>query len=197
MAAVKCDDRADVEVGNPVAVGHAEQIASGQPVVKMSSAFIDMALAVGAPIVPVRFVGGLPTSDLTARIEFPIGFGHQDYWIGRPILPDELAALPYKDRKTTVLAALNGLGPAVDVPAPPDPDFATRVDAWIAETGASPEHAVLYQTLVGLGSPGEATAALLEGARSGRLIVGADARSQWLARLAAWLFGPRGPRVIG
>ncbi|HCF57434.1 MAG TPA: hypothetical protein DFS52_05505, partial [Myxococcales bacterium] len=41
------------------------------PVIKMSGAFLDMAIAVGAPVVPVRFVGGLPVEPLAKRIEFP------------------------------------------------------------------------------------------------------------------------------
>jgi len=53
---------------------------------KMSSAFVDLALKLGAPIVPVRFVGGLPVQPLQKGLEFPVDFGRQDYWIGRPIL---------------------------------------------------------------------------------------------------------------
>ncbi|MHC4390942.1 MAG: hypothetical protein ACYS22_06445, partial [Planctomycetota bacterium] len=44
---------------------------------KMSGSFIDLALAVGAPVVPVRFVGGLPVEPLDERIEFPVGMGTQ------------------------------------------------------------------------------------------------------------------------
>ena len=66
---------------------------------KMSGAFIDMAVAVGAPIVPVRFVGGLPVARLANKIEFPVGMGKQDFVIGTPIVPEEVSALPYRDRK--------------------------------------------------------------------------------------------------
>jgi hypothetical protein len=38
-----------------------------RPVASMSSVFLDMALTVGAPIVPVRFVGGLPVEPLEMR----------------------------------------------------------------------------------------------------------------------------------
>jgi hypothetical protein len=109
----------------------------------MSSAFIDLALAVGAPIIPVRFVGGLPVEEVGARLEFPVGFGRQDYWIGTPILPERLAAMPYKDRKATVLAAMNALGPelAGERPIAPDPPFEQLVHAWIARTGAAFEDA--------------------------------------------------------
>ena len=54
------------------------------PVEKMSGAFIDMALQVGAPVVPVRFVGGLPADPLETRLEFPLGMGRQEIHLGTP-----------------------------------------------------------------------------------------------------------------
>jgi hypothetical protein len=163
----------------------------------MSSAFIDLALAVGAPIVPVRFVGGLPVEELGARLEFPVGFGRQDYWIGPPILPERLAAMPYKDRKTIVLAAMNALGPelAGERPSAPDPAFEQLVHAWIARTGAALEDAVMFCTLATLTDPGEPVRRLCEAARSGRWVAGADSRDAWLAALARRFFGPRGPVI--
>jgi acyl transferase domain-containing protein/3-hydroxymyristoyl/3-hydroxydecanoyl-(acyl carrier protein) dehydratase/1-acyl-sn-glycerol-3-phosphate acyltransferase len=174
-------------------------LACGQPVLKMSSAFIDLALAVGAPIVPVRLAGGLPVEPLETRLEFPVGFGRQDYWLGRPILPEELKALPLKERKEAVLAAMNALGPplATETPLGGDPQFGAAVEAWRARTGASLEDAVLFVTLAGAKSPGAEVRRLLEGAREGVLRVGAEPRAQWLGRLAQRLFGPRGPRVEG
>lgn len=174
-------------------------LACGQPVAKMSSTFIDMALAIGAPIVPVRLVGGLPVQPLEARLEFPVGFGRQDYWIGRPLLPEELAKLPLKARKDVVLAAMNGLGPALadEVPLPGDATFAAEVQAWHERTGACMEDAVLFATLAGVAQPGDEVKALLEAARTGRLTLTGDARLQWLGKLAQRLFGPRGPQVEG
>jgi acyl transferase domain-containing protein/3-hydroxymyristoyl/3-hydroxydecanoyl-(acyl carrier protein) dehydratase/1-acyl-sn-glycerol-3-phosphate acyltransferase len=172
-------------------------LAARQPVVKMSSAFIDMAIAVGAPIVPVRFVGALPIEELTTRLEFPVGFGRQDCWIGRPILPADLAALPYKDRKTMVISAINGLGPdlATEAPAESDPAFTAAVDRWIAETGATPENAVLFTTLATLPNPTEEVRALCDAARTRKLDVGTDPHGLWLAELARRLYGPRGPSL--
>jgi hypothetical protein len=165
----------------------------------MSSAFIDMALAVGAPIVPVRFIGALPVEPLVERLEFPIGHGRQDVWIGRPIVPEELTALPFKDRKQAVLDAINGLGPpnAEEAPCLPDAAFSAEVEAWCARTGASPEHAALFQTLAHLPDPGAEITRLLDGARRGRLVVGRDAKGVWLGELARRLFGERGPEVTG
>jgi hypothetical protein len=165
-----------------------------QPVIKMSSAFIDMAFAVGAPIVPVRFVGGLPPDELSQRLEFPLGYGRQDIWIGRPIEPAALASLPLKERKQVVIDAINGLGPAPsdERPTAPDPAFARRVEPWIPRCGGTTEHAVLMATLDALGSyRSEATARFVAGAREGAIVTGEGPAGEWLAGFARWLFGGR------
>ena len=170
-----------------------------QPVVKMSSTFIDMALAIGAPIIPVRLVGGLPVAPLETRLEFPVGFGRQDYWLGRPLLPEQLSKLPLKERKDVVLAAMNSLGPDLnaEVPLPGDAQFGVAAEEWRSRTGATPEDAVLFTTLAGLQSPGTEVKSLLDAARSGRMTLTSDPRSQWLGRLAKRLFGSNGPAVDG
>ncbi|HZI55622.1 MAG TPA: 1-acyl-sn-glycerol-3-phosphate acyltransferase, partial [Verrucomicrobiae bacterium] len=187
--------------GGKSAMVHVEgtrSLACRRPVVKMSSAFIDLALGVGAPIVPVRFVGGLPIDELEKRLEFPVGFGRQDYWLGKPIFPEELAALPYKDRKEVVIAAINGLGPDImaETPSAPDSAFGAAVHEWVAHTGASLEDAVFFTTLATLAEPGEGVRALCDGARRGQLVVGGGSRGEWLARFAERLFGARGPQII-
>ena len=109
-----------------------------------------------------------------------------------------LAPLPYKERKATVIDAINGLGPdiAAEIPAPPDPAFAAAVERWIAATGATPEDAVFFATLDALAEPGDQVRALCNGARTGRFAVGSHPRDAWLAELARRLFGPRGPEVV-
>jgi 1-acyl-sn-glycerol-3-phosphate acyltransferase len=168
------------------------------PVEKMSSLFIDMALQVNAPIVPVRFFGGLPVEPLDKRIEYPLDHGKQSFWFGSPILPETLAALPYKERKALVMAGMNELGPAPadERPYPGNPDFGAAVKAWHDKTGADLEHSAILQTLARLEQPGEAVQKLLAGAESGTYGVGDDAEGQWLAELAGRLFGPNGPKVV-
>ena len=72
------------------------------PISVMSGKFVDLALEANVPIVPVRFSGGLPRTTLSKRTEFPIGMGRQDIWLGRPLLPADLAPMPYGDRKNAV-----------------------------------------------------------------------------------------------
>lgn len=125
-----------------------------QPVQKMSSAFVDMAIGVGVPIVPVRFVGGLPSDPpLETRLEFPLGYGKQEYWIGRAMMPDELQSLPYKMRKQFIIDAINGLGPSLSVEEPirGDTGFAHAVESWRTSTGATAEHAAIMMALIEYG----------------------------------------------
>ncbi|MGI5862397.1 MAG: 1-acyl-sn-glycerol-3-phosphate acyltransferase, partial [Myxococcales bacterium] len=168
------------------------------PVIKMSGAFLDMAIAVGAPVVPVRFVGGLPVEPLAKRIEFPIGMGRQDLYFGKPMPPAELAALPYKERKEHVIAAINALGPsnAVEEPLPGDAAFAALVDERVQRTGASHEHATLLEVLRELGDPHPEIRELIEAEDEGLLTLAGDGKGRWLAELARRLYGERGAKVI-
>jgi 3-hydroxymyristoyl/3-hydroxydecanoyl-(acyl carrier protein) dehydratase/1-acyl-sn-glycerol-3-phosphate acyltransferase len=167
------------------------------PVARLGASVIDMALAAGAPIVPVRFAGGLPIDGLADRLDFPVGYGRQDLYFGAPIEPAELARLPLKDRKDAVLAALNTLGPGdSDAPSAPDPAFAAQVDAWRARTGCSPESAVFYATLAGASAPeSDGVRRLLDGARSGTLVIGGSAADRWLGDFAQSLFGSADPTL--
>ena len=168
------------------------------PVRKLSGAFVDMAIELGRPVVPVRFVGGLPVAPVSDEIDFPVGTGQQDIHIGVPIAPDDLRPLNYRDRRQRVIDAINNLGPANDIeePLPPDPAFAAAVHAWSEGTGADVGHATLFCILEQLPDACPEIAALVAGARAGELRVSTTAEGRWLAELARRLFGPRGPGVV-
>jgi 3-oxoacyl-(acyl-carrier-protein) synthase/3-hydroxymyristoyl/3-hydroxydecanoyl-(acyl carrier protein) dehydratase/1-acyl-sn-glycerol-3-phosphate acyltransferase len=164
-----------------------------QPVEKVSSVFLDLALASEAPIVPVRFVGGLPTEPLPERIEFPYRHGAQDYWIGRPLLPEELRPLPLRDRKAVVLAGINNLGPgAAETPGAGDEALLAASTAWSARSGASPEAATVLGALTLYPHEGDELRRIVEGLQAGRLAIHDGEKDAWLAGLARWLFGPHG-----
>jgi acyl transferase domain-containing protein/3-hydroxymyristoyl/3-hydroxydecanoyl-(acyl carrier protein) dehydratase/1-acyl-sn-glycerol-3-phosphate acyltransferase len=167
------------------------------PVEKMSGSFIDMALEVGAPIVPVRFFGGLPTERLDNKIEFPVGMGQQDIWFGKPLLPEDLRSMHYGERKKTVLDAINNLGPpkSEEEALPGDTVFAEDVETWCAETGATEEHAALLRMLHERPSPCSPIQRLVDAASSGTLQLDDSAEDAWLKVLAQWCFGDRGPSI--
>jgi 3-hydroxymyristoyl/3-hydroxydecanoyl-(acyl carrier protein) dehydratase/1-acyl-sn-glycerol-3-phosphate acyltransferase len=78
----------------------------GQPIGKISSLWVDLAVEKGLPVVPVAFRGGVTGGG--ARHDVPPA--PQDHVVGRPILPDALAALPYADRRKAVADAIDALG---------------------------------------------------------------------------------------
>jgi len=127
------------------------------PLSVVSTTAIDLAVKSGTAIVPVRFSGGLPIDPLEQRVEFPIGFGKQDFWIGAPL--EGLAPLPSAERKTRVLEALNALGGPLDheSPHPADEPFSQRV----AARGIAQTQAVLAEVLSETSTPCEETIQLL------------------------------------
>ena len=167
------------------------------PVRTMSGIFCDLALEAGLPIVPVKFTGGLPVSPSPEKLEYPVGMTRQDYWIGAPIFPEELARLGYKERTERVLAAINALGPSAEseLPGPPNHALVDRVSQWMARSGAPIGLATIAEVLEHVREPSEAVARLLEGKRRGRLTVGNEPAEQWLGELARLLYGPSGALV--
>jgi len=88
------------------------QIVPGQPVDKISSLWVDIALERGMPIVPVAFRGGV---DGVNRHDVPAA--PQAHHVGAPILPEALAAVPYAERRRVLADAINALGvPAAAAP---------------------------------------------------------------------------------
>jgi len=167
-----------------------------QPLYKMSSAFIDMALTTRAHVVPVRFVGGLPSEPpLQTRTEYPVGMGRQDIHLGRPIPPETFEATPYKERKAIVIEAVNALGPsnAVEEPFEGDHDLEDRVAARVARTGVIPEHATLFEMLADRARERPmATHPMIQtllAADGGSLATDDSPRGRWLAELARRLLG--------
>lgn len=167
------------------------------PVQTMSGIFCDLAIKADLPIVPVKFSGGLPVAPAREKLEYPLGMTRQDYWLGAPILPEELASLGYKERIERVVGAINDLGPSPneEVPGPPNLELVDRVSSWVAQTEAPVGLATIAEVLEHVREPSEAVARVLEGKRRGRLSVGSDPAERWLGELARLLYGPRGPAV--
>lgn len=158
-------------------------LSARHPVKIMSSIFIDMAQNLNVPLIPVRFVGALPVEPVAQRLEFPVGMGRQDIWIGRPIQPETLARMPLGERKAHVLAALNQLGPALEgeTPWPGDERFQARVSEIATANDIEEPDAVLRCVLEDVPAPSADTRFLLghEGAEAPEK----NSRRQWLRAL--------------
>jgi len=157
-----------------------------EPVTKMSSVFVDLALKADLPIVPVRFAGGLPVEAAPTRLEFPVGYGAQRYHLGAPIFPETLAAMPFAERARSVMAAINGLGPELEqeTPLSGDEGFLGRVTAGVARGLGEPQ-VVAWETLRSAKDPCPETRRLLAGETEGD-----DPTSTWLRDMESWLFTP-------
>ena len=168
-----------------------------EPVTKISSLFLDLALDLDLPIVPIRFAGGLPVQPVLGKLEFPVGHAKQDYFIGRAIEPATLESLAYRDRGRHVLDLLNTLGPArkSEKPLAADRGFGEWVRNWSETTGASEVESTFFGALREASNPGPETQQLIDGANQGRLTVAPDDTGRWLAELAVRIFGPNGPEV--
>ena len=172
-------------------------ISCRRPVKRLSSVFLDLAVELSVPIVPVRMIGALPTAPMVEPLDFPLGFTSQDYYLGKPILPEHLSGLPLGRRRDLVLRALNSTGPDLNLELPNngDPTFQAAVMKWQREYAVEQTQAVVLATLDSMDSPCQQTLTLLRGIRSGKLTVSDDARGRWMARVCTWLTGELGPFI--
>ncbi|MEM1343865.1 MAG: 1-acyl-sn-glycerol-3-phosphate acyltransferase [Pseudomonadota bacterium] len=120
-----------------------------QPVARLSSAILDLAVAWALPVVPVRFTGGLPVTPAPATLDFPLGFARQRIHLGRPLLSEALAPLPTGARRQAVLEALNrtGLPWEHEVAGVADPRFGAAVRALAERHRLQPQKAAVVQAL--------------------------------------------------
>lgn len=184
---------------------------------ELSMVWLDLACRQGLPVVPTRFLGGLPLEDPGHAQDLPLGLGSQSIFFGAPILPEELAGLAPQARRERVLQALNSLGsPADEVPHPPDPEFARSIGQWIELSGCAGIAAVVLACLErsrpfrgetsalgprGVVHPSDGIVAAAFLARAGApgplaLVLPETADGRWAATLAGMAFGERGPRVF-
>ncbi len=171
---------------------HAEGTRSrscAEPVRTLSGTLIELAQRAHAPVVPIKFVGGLPREHVPSRLEFPHGMAAQDIYVGAPLDPDDLSRLPYAERRATVLAAINALGPssAHEMPHPGNERLQSAVELWQRTHRVSYEHAVLHEVLAQYNAPCDETRMLLA-ARSVSDVSRAP-HGPWLEDVRQWLFG--------
>lgn len=162
-----------------------------KPVSKMSSVFVDLAREAGLPIIPVKFVGGLPVEDMKSTLDFPFGYAKQDYRVGRPILCEELEKLPYAKRRKHVIDAINNLGPSAksEMPHPPDLAFEKEVTKWMKTKQVSEVQAVLCKALEKVTGEADMDERLLlaKGA-NGKIEFAPDQKGVWLSKMADYLY---------
>ncbi len=164
-------------------------VSSRQSVTRLSAVFLDLAMGLEVPIVPVAFTGGLPGDPLEKRLEFPIGYTCQNYHLGRPIFTDRLKALPHAERKTFVMERINRLSHPFEDSGPhhPDKQFEQKVQEAMAQYPMSETQAVLCCLLAEEKADDDEMMTLLDGIRNQEFQVPATPESEWLLQFAQWL----------
>ncbi|MEL6931283.1 MAG: 1-acyl-sn-glycerol-3-phosphate acyltransferase [Cyanobacteria bacterium J06600_6] len=160
-----------------------------QPVTNLSAVFIDLALELNLPIIPVKFVGGLPVESVTERLEFPLGYTHQDYHLGKAIDPQTLKSLGNLERKALILSKLNQLGGNIStaVPNPPDLNFAQKVTRCQEQTQVAEIQAVFYEVLKEISNPTPEVKQLLLNIERKSLLAGKTPQDRWVQKFSDWL----------
>lgn len=155
-------------------------------VTNLSSVFIDLALELDLPIIPVRFAGGLPAEPVVQRLDFPLDFGQQDFVIGRPIEPATLRPLTLFQRTGLVLEAINGLPPNADDEQPLPGHARYPRPAKPAETVAEIK-SVLIETLRHAPTRAPLTEKLLAALDAETSVPATGEAEKWLEHLRRWL----------
>ncbi|WP_269210885.1 beta-ketoacyl synthase N-terminal-like domain-containing protein [Mycobacterium simiae] len=127
-------DHAERDASLMVHVSGTRQVSASQRVDRISSVFLDLAVELSMPIVPVHYAGGLPVDPVIHKLEVPYRHTAQDYIFGKPILAEELRTLPYARRRRHVLNAINALAPPSDAPHEPNLAVESRLAATDAHT---------------------------------------------------------------
>ena len=159
-----------------------------QPVKQLSAVFLDLAIELNIPIIPVGFVGGLPIEPLETRLEFPIGYARQNYHLGTAIYPEELKKRPNAERKSLILERLNQLAETAESsPNAPNHQFEQAVHQRMKQTGMSEVRAVLYKILEEAAVPDSDVRTLLQYIREDHLELSDSPKDRWLGELGQWL----------
>lgn len=164
------------------------------PVQVVARSLVDRAVKARMPIVPVRFVGGLPVEPLAERIEFPYRYGKFDIVVGKALHPETLEPMASDARRDAVLEAMIGVGEPweLEEPYPGDERIAAEVPADMAARGVDEAQAVLTSILGAIEQPSADTATVLKALRSGTSLPADLERRDWLVRCARDVCGHDG-----
>jgi acyl transferase domain-containing protein/3-hydroxymyristoyl/3-hydroxydecanoyl-(acyl carrier protein) dehydratase len=144
---------------------------------QVSAILLDFALEMNLPIVPVRFIGGLPADPVISRLEYPFQYGQQDIRAGSPLSADTLRALPLVERSRLVVNAINALAPENEFPLPPHPGWPCSEPSVLLESLRFASHLCGESRMVLEAAKGDLTPVTATQSRSG----------VWIDELAAFL----------
>lgn len=142
---------------------------------QVTAVLLDLAIEQNLPVLPVRFVGGLPAEPVPVRLEYPFKSGRQDIRIGAAIPTAKLRDLPLADRSRFVVDAINALAPDDELPGPAHPRYAN----------AGPN--VLLESLRFASHLCEESQMVLQAAEGQQEFSAVNNRTKWIREFAAFL----------
>ncbi|MGF1467146.1 MAG: 1-acyl-sn-glycerol-3-phosphate acyltransferase [Sandaracinaceae bacterium] len=158
---------------------------AGAPLGPISGVPLDEAAARGVPVVPVRFMGGLPLTG-SAKLDFPYRLAPQDVWVGAPIGAEELAGATYRERQERVRAAIRALGPSEEAPNAPHLAAAhlERRAAELTRAGLERPISILRAVLEAIDDASSETQRILQHLDGDAALERDDPIDRWLASFA-------------
>lgn len=159
---------------------------------RMSAVFVDLALDLDLPILPLRYSGGLPVEPLAEIVSFPVGFGQQDYTLGRPLMPEALRRMPRPKAAEWVVEIINQMAPLPEVETPLAGALGRgeQIRALCAARNVTEIQAAVIVALQTLADPSVTTRSILNFPVSGAAGVVASADEvAWHREVAGWLWG--------
>lgn len=121
------------------------QFYDNQPVEGISGKFVDHAVQLSMPIVPVRFAWALPEQSTGAKHRWPYDLAPLHIFTGQAIDPHSLADLDQMERRQAVMDAMNALSnPAPEGHRSKNESVVQRVDFLVKNLGMSQSKAIVF-----------------------------------------------------
>lgn len=180
-----------------VHVGAWREYHEGQHVQTMAKDLMEVTVALGRRVVPIRISGGLPAHSLGYKFHLPYRMGRLTINMAPAIEPDELRMLDPLAQRRRLLSAINMMAPDAGVyVGQPNNVLVRRCLRRHVQTGSSALKCFLLEALEAMPDPSRETELLIEFIRYGVLPRNNVADTEWFARQAMWITDGRGLKTI-
>jgi hypothetical protein len=180
-----------------VHVGAWREYHEGEHVHTMAKDLMEVTLALGRRVIPVRISGGLPAQSLGYKFHLPYRMGRLRINMGQPIEHRELAELAPLAQRQHILSAINAMAPQPGRHVgQPNHMLTRRCLRRHVQTGSSALKCFLLEALETMPDPSRETILLREFIRYGVLPADSVADPEWFARQAMWITDGRGLKTV-
>lgn len=180
-----------------VHVGAWREYHEGQHVQTMSKDLMEVTLALGRRVYPIRISGGLPAQSLDYKFHLPYRMARLTINMAPPIEHEDLRRLDPLAQRRRILSAINMMAPDAGVyVGRPNHGLTRRCLRRHVQTGSSALKCFLLEALETMADPSRETESLKEFIRFGVLPTEGVADPEWFARQAMWITDGRGLKTV-